>query len=165
MLTFLPSRVREDLRWKFMPIVIEATQSRRVERVPIGIWNMSNSNFAGWDRRGFFRLPPQSGSPPRLPALRPIAEVKFAEWTSKGELRQPVYLGLRSDKNPQDVRAPKVAVAKMTPVGRPVWQAGQPAARSDAEGQGGRGGKPRAFRTGPNDRRWAAHAPSRASAA
>ena len=23
-----------------------------------------------------------------------IAEVKFAEWTSKGELRQPVYLGL-----------------------------------------------------------------------
>jgi hypothetical protein len=26
-----------------------------------------------------------------------VAEVKFAEWTSKGELRQPVYLGLRSD--------------------------------------------------------------------
>jgi bifunctional non-homologous end joining protein LigD len=27
--------------------------------------------------------------------LRPtlVAEVKFAEWTSKGELRQPVYLG------------------------------------------------------------------------
>ncbi len=24
-----------------------------------------------------------------------VAEVKFAEWTSKGELRQPVYLGLR----------------------------------------------------------------------
>ena len=32
-----------------------------------------------------------------------VAEVKFAEWTSKGELRQPVYLGLRSDKNPRDV--------------------------------------------------------------
>jgi CheY-like chemotaxis protein len=28
-----------------------------------------------------------------------VAEVKFAEWTSKGELRQPVYLGLRSDKS------------------------------------------------------------------
>ncbi len=27
-----------------------------------------------------------------------VAEVKFAEWTSKGELRQPVYLGLRTDK-------------------------------------------------------------------
>lgn len=32
-----------------------------------------------------------------------VAEVKFAEWTSKGELRQPVYLGLRSDKNAKDV--------------------------------------------------------------
>ena len=32
-----------------------------------------------------------------------VAEVKFAEWTSKGELRQPVYLGLRSDKKARDV--------------------------------------------------------------
>jgi bifunctional non-homologous end joining protein LigD len=32
-----------------------------------------------------------------------VAEVKFAEWTSKGELRQPVYLGLRSDKHAMDV--------------------------------------------------------------
>ena len=35
------------------------------------------------------------------PAL--VAEVKFAEWTSKGELRQPVYLGLRTDKIAKDV--------------------------------------------------------------
>jgi bifunctional non-homologous end joining protein LigD len=32
-----------------------------------------------------------------------VAEVKFAEWTSKGELRQPVYLGLRTDKKAQAV--------------------------------------------------------------
>ena len=32
-----------------------------------------------------------------------VAEVKFAEWTSKGELRQPVYLGLRADKRASDV--------------------------------------------------------------
>jgi bifunctional non-homologous end joining protein LigD len=32
-----------------------------------------------------------------------VAEVKFAEWTSKGELRQPVYLGLRTDKKAEDV--------------------------------------------------------------
>jgi bifunctional non-homologous end joining protein LigD len=32
-----------------------------------------------------------------------VAEVKFAEWTSKGELRQHVYLGLRSDKRAKDV--------------------------------------------------------------
>ncbi|MBR0755644.1 non-homologous end-joining DNA ligase [Bradyrhizobium jicamae] len=32
-----------------------------------------------------------------------VAEVRFAEWTSKGELRQPVYLGLRTDKKAKDV--------------------------------------------------------------
>jgi len=32
-----------------------------------------------------------------------VAEVKFAEWTSKGELRQPVDLGLRADKRAKDV--------------------------------------------------------------
>jgi bifunctional non-homologous end joining protein LigD len=32
-----------------------------------------------------------------------VAHVKFAEWTSKGELRQPVYMGLRFDKRAIDV--------------------------------------------------------------
>jgi bifunctional non-homologous end joining protein LigD len=32
-----------------------------------------------------------------------VAEVKFTEWTSSGEMRHPVYLGLRSDKRPKDV--------------------------------------------------------------
>ena len=32
-----------------------------------------------------------------------VAEVKFTEWTSSGEMRHPVYLGLRSDKRAADV--------------------------------------------------------------
>jgi bifunctional non-homologous end joining protein LigD len=32
-----------------------------------------------------------------------VAEVKFTEWTSKGEMRHPVYLGLRMDKQAKDV--------------------------------------------------------------
>jgi bifunctional non-homologous end joining protein LigD len=32
-----------------------------------------------------------------------VAQVKFTEWTSDGQLRQPVFLGLRSDKNPREV--------------------------------------------------------------
>ena len=32
-----------------------------------------------------------------------VAEVKFAEWTAEGLLRQPVFLGLRDDKDPKDV--------------------------------------------------------------
>jgi bifunctional non-homologous end joining protein LigD len=34
---------------------------------------------------------------------RLVAEVKFTEWTSSGEMRHPVYLGLRRDKNAEDV--------------------------------------------------------------
>jgi bifunctional non-homologous end joining protein LigD len=32
-----------------------------------------------------------------------VAQVRFNEWTSVGKLRQPVFLGLRDDKNPQEV--------------------------------------------------------------
>jgi bifunctional non-homologous end joining protein LigD len=32
-----------------------------------------------------------------------VAEVKFTEWTSAGEMRHPVYLGLREDKRAEDV--------------------------------------------------------------
>ena len=32
-----------------------------------------------------------------------VAQVRFTEWTSDGILRQPVYLGLRDDKRPEEV--------------------------------------------------------------
>jgi bifunctional non-homologous end joining protein LigD len=32
-----------------------------------------------------------------------VAEVKFTEWTTKGEMRHPTYLGLRIDKQAKDV--------------------------------------------------------------
>ena len=35
-------------------------------------------------------------SPPGV-KLSLAAEVKFTEWTTKGEMRHPVYLGLRED--------------------------------------------------------------------
>jgi bifunctional non-homologous end joining protein LigD len=34
---------------------------------------------------------------------RLVAEVKFTEWTSGGEMRHPAFLGLREDKKPTDV--------------------------------------------------------------
>jgi bifunctional non-homologous end joining protein LigD len=38
-------------------------------------------------------------------AIEPVlvAQIKFTEWTSDGQLRQPVFLGLRSDKDPNEV--------------------------------------------------------------
>jgi bifunctional non-homologous end joining protein LigD len=38
-----------------------------------------------------------------------VAEVKFTEWTSKGEMRHPVYLGLRADKRAENVIREKEA--------------------------------------------------------
>jgi bifunctional non-homologous end joining protein LigD len=32
-----------------------------------------------------------------------VAQIKFAEWTREGKLRQPVFLGLREDKKPEEV--------------------------------------------------------------
>ena len=32
-----------------------------------------------------------------------VAEIKFAEWTRDGKLRQPVFLGMREDKDPKEV--------------------------------------------------------------
>jgi bifunctional non-homologous end joining protein LigD len=36
-----------------------------------------------------------------------IAELKFMEWTSDGRMRHPVYLGLRPDKDPEEVTEQK----------------------------------------------------------
>jgi len=40
---------------------------------------------------------------------RLVAQVKFAEWTQDGLLRQPVFLGLRRDKTAQSVRRERAA--------------------------------------------------------
>ena len=51
----------------------------------------------------FDRYPPANEKPHWVkPEL--VAQVRFAEWTADGLLRQPVYLGLRDDKKPRDVR-------------------------------------------------------------
>jgi len=36
-----------------------------------------------------------------------ICEVSFSEWTDNGSMRHPVFLGLRPDKNPKDVKREK----------------------------------------------------------
>ena len=38
-----------------------------------------------------------------------VAEVRFTEWTSGGEMRHPAFLGLREDKKPEDVIMEKEA--------------------------------------------------------
>jgi bifunctional non-homologous end joining protein LigD len=42
-------------------------------------------------------------------SLRLVAQISYQEWTSDKKLRQPVFLGLRDDKSPQEVRMPEFA--------------------------------------------------------
>lgn len=39
-----------------------------------------------------------------------VVEVKFAEWTADGKLRQPIFLGVRDDKRAKDVRRERESI-------------------------------------------------------
>ena len=56
-----------------------------------------------------FSTPVTSNEKPHW--LRPdlVCQVKFIEWTDEGLLRQPVYLGLRDDKNAREVVAERAS--------------------------------------------------------
>ena len=61
----------------------------------------------------FVRSQPTLWDPPRekdvvFLAPRLIAQISFQEWTADMKLRQPVFLGLRDDKRPQDILLPEL---------------------------------------------------------
>ncbi len=51
-----------------------------------------------------FTVRPRTNERPHWTTPKLVAQIKFTEWTADGKLRHPVYLGLRDDKNPRDVR-------------------------------------------------------------
>ena len=58
-----------------------------------------------------FATPPRTNE--RAHWVRPdlVVEVKFNEWTADGKLRQPIFVGLRDDKDPRDVRREPSSIA------------------------------------------------------
>ena len=66
-----------------------------------------------------FTTSPKTNQAAHWAAPKYVAEVRFNEWTSGGMLRQPVFLGLRDDKNPKAVvrepRATTSASARQPP--------------------------------------------------
>ena len=54
-------------------------------------------------RRSPFADPPSTNEAVTWVRPKLVAEVKFAEWTSDGRMRQPIFLGLRDDKPPEEV--------------------------------------------------------------
>jgi bifunctional non-homologous end joining protein LigD len=54
-----------------------------------------------------FKSPFQADAPERnVTFLKPhlVAQISYSEWTNDGKLRHPVFLGLRDDKTPKEVR-------------------------------------------------------------
>jgi len=60
----------------------------------------------------FTRGDPPSGKENHWVKPELVCEVRFAEWTSEGLVRHPVYLGLRSDRRPRDVRRERPATPR-----------------------------------------------------
>lgn len=50
-----------------------------------------------------FKTPPRTNERAHWVEPRYVAEVKFNEWTTSGVLRQPIFVGLRDDKDPREV--------------------------------------------------------------
>ena len=58
-----------------------------------------------------FTTIPVTNEPAHWAEPRYVAEIRFNEWTAGGNLRQPVFLGLREDKDPKKVvREPRAAL-------------------------------------------------------
>lgn len=55
---------------------------------------------------------PKTNMPVQWVKPKLICEVRFTNWTQEGSLRQPVFLGLRHDKKPQEVIREKAQIHK-----------------------------------------------------
>jgi len=51
-----------------------------------------------------FVVEPKTNEPVQWIKPKLIAEVKFSEWTADQRMRQPIFLGLRADKKPEECR-------------------------------------------------------------
>src|SRR3989449_337655 len=51
-----------------------------------------------------FVVEPKTNEPVQWIKPKLIAEVKFSEWTTDQRMRQPIFLGLRADKKPEECR-------------------------------------------------------------
>ncbi|HZL20837.1 MAG TPA: DNA ligase D [Polyangia bacterium] len=75
-----------------------------------------------------FLTPPPANEKPHWVRPELVAHVKFAEWTSEGYLRQPIYLGLRDDLSPKEMIAAPPTDRPVQSVERAKRQASAPPA-------------------------------------
>ena len=62
-----------------------------------------------------FDAPPHTNERAHWVKPKVVVEVKFSEWTADRKLRQPIFLGIRDDKNARDVHLERESIQHMTP--------------------------------------------------
>jgi len=72
--------------------------------------------------RSPFAEEPPTNEPVQWVQPQRVAEVKFAGWTNDRKMRQPIFLGLRDDKDPRQItlELPQPVEAKMKTAARPA---------------------------------------------
>jgi bifunctional non-homologous end joining protein LigD len=66
-------------------------------------------------KRSPFKVEPPTNAPPTWTRPELVCDVKFAEWSKDGMMRQPIFIGLRDDIDPRSVcRELPVPLAKAT---------------------------------------------------
>ena len=65
-----------------------------------------------------FVTPPRTNERAHWATPKVVVEVKFAEWTADGKLRQPIYLGTRDDKDAREVTLERESVQRRATRGR-----------------------------------------------
>lgn len=50
-----------------------------------------------------FKNPPKTNAPVHWVRPETVVEVQFTEWTKNGNMRLPIFIGVRDDKNPKEV--------------------------------------------------------------
>lgn len=106
-----PGGSRQHLGALLLGAYDERQELRYVGKVGTGF---TRTTLAALSRQltAIVRQTPAFTDPPRTRGAvfvspRLVAQIAFQEWTADGKLRQPVYLGLRDDKEPKDCLLPR----------------------------------------------------------
>src|SRR5690606_2331278 len=74
-----------------------------------------------------FRERPETNEKPHWTTPRVVVQIRFNEWTSRGVVRQPVFVGIREDRDPRSVvREPGALAADEPSPEPPSASAAQP---------------------------------------
>jgi len=97
--------IKEKDEWKYVGHVGGGFDRRTLEAVMKQLQPLIT-------KKSPFKNPPKTNMPVTWIKPKLICEVSFAEWTQEGHMRQPIFLGMRSDKDSKEVKK-EVAISPL----------------------------------------------------